>query len=387
MKKIFFSYIEPTKFSGQTAATLLIIDAMKRRGYDCKTIKLYPLRRSEKNFVKRWFRLLSKQVRSVPDIFKLLFTRKPVLHLTLGQGMMSFIRIAVWLFPVMVLKPSLKIITSLNGNVFMKWDDDTFKTNFFLFFLKNSESVTVLGKRQKEKLITFGIPKNKIEIIPNASELQSVTESFLKKKQASEQITVLHLSLLIESKGFPEFLESARLIAETDPEKKVRFVLCGPVSFTSYCTRFKTADEKTKWIEEKVTQINSISENLTATWIRGARGEKKAKLFRDAQIFVMPTTFPVEAQPLVLLEAMAGGCAIISSRVGEIETILNSENAVLIDDTSPETIMREAVNLINCEEKRVSISLNGLSDIKGDLSLGEYENKWENLIEKTLNKK
>lgn len=360
---------------------------MKRRGYDYKTIKLYPLRRSEKNIVKRWYRLLSKQVRSLPDIFNLLFTKKSVLHLTLGQGMMSFIRIAVWLFPVMVLKPSLKIITSLNGNVFMKWDEDTFKTKFFLFFIKNSESVTVLGKRQKEKLITFGIPKNKIEIIPNASELQSVSESVLKKKQASEQITVLHLSLLIESKGFPEFLESARLIAETDPEKKVRFVLCGPVSFTSYCTRFKTAEEKTKWIEEKITQINTTSKNLTATWIRGARGEKKAKLFREAQIFVMPTTFPVEAQPLVLLEAMAGGCAIISSRVGEIETILNSKNAVLIDDTSPETIMKEVVNLINCEEKRMSISLNGLSDIKGDLSLGEYENKWEKLIEKTLSKK
>jgi len=382
VKKIFFSYIKPTKFSGQTAATILIIDSMRERGYECRTIKLYPLQRSIQNVVKRWFNLISKQVRSIPDIFNLLFTNKPVLHLTLGQGIMSFVRIAVWLVPVKMLRRDMKMISSLNGNTFMNWDRNEFKTKFFLYFIKGSESVTVLGKRQKEKLISFGIPGNQIRIIPNACELSPVSEAFTEKKHAKDKITVLHLSLLIESKGFPEYLEAAQLMAEANPDQKIDFILCGPVSFTSYCKIFKTVEEKTKWIEEKIQNINAISENVSARWISGARGKEKEVLFQDAQIFVMPTTFPVEAQPLVLLEAMAGGCAIISSRVGEIESILNSENSILIDDTGPESIFKEISKLMINRGKRKKLALNGLNDIKGPLSLESYTASWEDLLNK-----
>lgn len=380
MKKIFFSYIEPTNFSGQTAATILIIDSMKERGYECRTIKLYPLQRSIQNVVTRWFNLMRKQVKSIPDIFDLLFTKKPVLHITLGQGIMSFVRIAVWLAPVKLLRHDMKMISSLNGNTFMNWDRNELKTKFFLYFLKNSESVSVLGNRQKEKLISFGIPDDQIRIIPNACELSPVSEAFTKRKHAKDKITVLHLSLLIESKGFPEYLEAAQLMAESNPDQEIDFVLCGPVSFTSYCKRFQTVEGKTKWIEEKIQNINAISENVRARWIRGARGKEKEALFRDAQIFVMPTTFPVEAQPLVLLEAMAGGCAIISSGVGEIKSILNSENSILIDDTGPGRIFDEVSNLIvNCG-KRKKLALSGLNDIKGPLSLGSYTATWEDLL-------
>lgn len=380
MGKIFFSYIEPSKFSGQTAATLLIIDEMKKRGYICKTIKLYPLQRSVQNVIKRWFNLVSKQVRSVPYIFNLLFTKKPILHLTLGQGIMSFLRIAVWLGPVKLLRRDLKMISSLNGSTFMNWNRDEFKSRFFLYFLKGSEMVTVLGNRQKEKLISLGVADDRIRIIPNACELAPVSEAFTEKKQANDKITILHLSLLIESKGFPEYLEAAQLMAESNPDQKIEFVLCGPVSFTSYCTRFKTAAKKIKWIEEKIEKINSINKNVSARWIRGARGREKEELFRNAQIFVMPTTFPVEAQPLVLLEAMAGGCAIISSGVGEIQSILNSENSLIVDDTGPERIFKEIGNLMIDRVKRTNLALNGLSDIKGPLSLKSYAVTWEELL-------
>lgn len=380
MKKIFFSYVEPTKFSGQTAATLLIIDFLKERGYSCKTIKLYPLQRSIQSTARRWYNLLRKQIRTLPDILNLLFTKNPILHLTLGQGIMSFLRVAIWLFPVKVLRPGLKIISSLNGNVFMNWSKDDFKTRFFLLFLKNSSFVTVLGKKQKNKLVELGVEDERIRIVPNVSELFPVSKSFLKEKQYREEISILHLSLLIESKGFPEYLEAAQLLAEENPGRRIRFVLCGPVSFTSYCTRFKTAEEKTGWIEEKVKTINAINENLNVKWIRGARGKEKEQLFREAQIFVMPTTFPVEAQPLVLLEAMAGGCAIISTKVGEIESILNSKNAVLIDDTAPNTIAEKIRELIYNQDQRVELALEGLKDIEGPLSLENYGNSWEKMI-------
>ena len=45
---------------------------------------------------------------------------------------------------------------------------------------------------------------------------------------------------------------------------------------------------------------------------------------------MLPTRYAVEAQPLVLLEAMASGCAIVTTTVGEIPTILDEECAAFL---------------------------------------------------------
>jgi len=297
---------------------------------------------------------------------------------------MSFLRIAVWLFPVKIIRRDLKVITSLNGSLFMGWAKKDIKTKFFLWFLKDSKFVTVLGEKQKNKLLWFGLDEKKVIIVPNACELKTVTEDFVRNKHSRKKITVLHLSLLIESKGFPEYLETAQLIAKEDLTYNVDFILCGPVSFSSFCSRFTTVDEKTKWIENKIEHINSISDKINVEWIRGAKGKEKEDLFNQAQIFIMPTTFPVEAQPLVLLEAMAGGCSIISSNVGEIETVLNNNNSVLINDVRPEIIKSELLSLIKNREKRMQIALIGLKDIKGSLSLKNYGHKWDKLINEVM---
>lgn len=381
MSKIFFSYIEPKNFSGQTAATKLIIDRMTERGYDCRSIKMYPLERSGKFILISLFRLIFKQLTMLPVIFQLLLTRRPILHLTLGQSTMSFLRVAVWLFPVMLIKPGLKLATSLNGSSFMRWNKKSFRTRFFLLFLKRSGVVTVLGEKQKSQLLTFGIRTKQIAIVPNTCELTPVSSDFIIKKHSEEEVNILHLSLLIESKGFPEYLEAVEKIAEKKREGRINAVLCGPVSFTSYCTRFKTAPEKETWIETKIDRINRLNgRQLKVEWIRGARGEAKEKLFRDAHIFVLPTTFPVEAQPLVLLEALSAGCAVISSNVGEIESVLNPDNAVLVEDTSAERIEKEIELLVKDPKKRIKLALNGLRSVNGPLSLRQYGETWESIF-------
>jgi len=386
MKKLFFSYIEPKNFSGQTAATKLIIDSMIKRGFDCRHIKLFPLQRSGRFIVFSWLKLAVKQLSMLPVLSVLLITKKPVLHLTLGQSYMSFLRVAIWLFPVFLFRPGLKLVTSLNGSSFMQWNREDKKARFFLIFLRRSEVVTVLGEKQKAKLLELGIPEEKLAIVPNTCELTAVSSDFIQKKHASPEVNLLHLSLLIESKGFPEYLDAVEKLAANGVGKKVHAVVCGPVSFTSYCTRFRSAKEKTDWIEQKVKGINAINGTiLKAEWIRGARGEAKEKLFRDAHIFVLPTTFPVEAQPLVLLEALSAGCAVISSKVGEIESVLNSENAVLIDDTSAETIEKEIEYLIHNPAKRELLAMNGLKSVKGPFSLEHYANTWEAIFKKLLN--
>ena len=154
----------------------------------------------------------------------------------------------------------------------------------------------------------------------------SVSDSFIEKKHSDQNspVHILHLSLLIESKGFPLYLEALEIIARRNLDRTIRAILCGPITFSPYCKQFTSVEDKRMWIERKVELINRISNGLlTVEWIPGATGKLKQKLFEDSHIFVFPSSFPVEAQPIVLLEALATGCSIITSAAGEIPTTLN----------------------------------------------------------------
>jgi glycosyltransferase involved in cell wall biosynthesis len=59
-------------------------------------------------------------------------------------------------------------------------------------------------------------------------------------------------------------------------------------------------------------------------------GEDKDRFFRSIDLFVFPTRYENEAQPLVLLEAMAYGRPVIAFSRGCIEELLTGKEGVLV---------------------------------------------------------
>ena len=151
-KQLFFAYIKPPNFSGQSAATDLIIQELRKRNWQCNTLPLYPLQRSIDNPIIRWYHFIRGQLLILPKLFGVATARKPVIHISLGQSFMSFTRIATWLIPILIIRPKCVIIIALNGSTFMGWEKNQFITKYFLFFLKKAVIISVLGNRQKNKL-------------------------------------------------------------------------------------------------------------------------------------------------------------------------------------------------------------------------------------------
>ena len=380
---IFFAYTKPENFSGQTAASELLLNAFTKKGFKCVPIILYPPGKNFKNSFSKYLKMIVKQVSAFPSLIKLMYYRNPILHINLGQSYWSFVRVAIWLFPIKLVNRGIKVVTSLHGNIFMSWKSGDKLSRFFLRFLNSSKIVTVLGDNQKMKLIQFGLSDNKVRVIPNACDMNIVSDSFIfeKHKNTNSAINLLHLSLLLESKGFPLYLESLEILAKYDIARPIKAILCGPITSSSYGNRFKNAEEKKNWIEGKVELINRTSNGkIFVKWIPGASGSKKQNLFREAHLFILPTSFPVEAQPIVLLEALASGCGIITSTVGEILSTLNNECAVFLQDFSAQVIADEINKLISNPNDRLVMAINGAKLIRGPLSLESHIVKWEDIF-------
>jgi len=75
-------------------------------------------------------------------------------------------------------------------------------------------------------------------------------------------------------------------------------------------------------------------------------GSSKAALLGETDIFVLPTFYPFEGQPTVILEAMAAGCAIVASQHASIpEIIQDGVNGLLVPPRNPEKLAETILHL------------------------------------------
>jgi len=84
------------------------------------------------------------------------------------------------------------------------------------------------------------------------------------------------------------------------------------------------------------------------------KGMKKKELLFNNYIFCLPSKHPYgEGQPISILEAMANGCAIVTTDHGGIKDIVNEEYGVFAEKQSPKSLA-EAISERLCQE---SVSL------------------------------
>ena len=164
-----------------------------------------------------------------------------------------------------------------------------------------TDAAIVLGEalRAEFKGLTTA---DRVYVVPNA-----VPDVSLRSTMDAPEFTLLHLSNLQSSKGTLDTIRAFVQVVAERPE--CRLVLAGP---------WYTADDE--------RQAQKLIDEANIGWAVTYAGEVderlKAALFAQASVFVMPTYFRYEGQPLVILEAFRAGVPAIASEAGAIpETV------------------------------------------------------------------
>ncbi len=378
-RKILAFYAVPQALTGQVAATLTLLGILKNEGWVIRRLHPPALERSSRYpffaKLKYFSRLLITWVKSPFYAF----SRSDFIYLNTGQTPISLLRDLVP-FRILCFITGAPAVISLHGSVFMSWESATPAFKLFRALVKTADAVTVLGQSQQQKFISLGIPAGKVVILPNTCDLSPIQESDLAAKFSSaEPFHILFLSNLIDSKGYPAFLEAMELLSQ-QTDLKVKITLCGKLLQSDFGARFSSREEAAAWIESILARIRQ-NPSFTIEWVQGAYGSEKQDLFRSAHLFIFPSQYAVEAQPIVLLEAMASGNAIITSKVGEIpETVANA--AVLLETVTPEEIASQTLALLQSPSSLSTLAHNGLDLFTRRYSREIHKKMWLELLEK-----
>ena len=379
---VYFFFVAALTYSGQTGASLDMMDVLSKQGWDCRAIKFPWLDRTKRLNVLAHVRFIFSWSWACLKTMNLFWRRKVILHINIGQNLSSFARMGLPYICLKAVRRNLPSIMSLHGSVFQGWDVGKLEARILKYMIQISSGVTVLGKRQKEHLESWGIHSDHIMIVNGTTEVGVLSPPEIRAKHEYaaeiEPFRLLHLSLLIPSKGYRLYLDVLELLASRNGAA-IEAVLCGQVTISSSELPGMDVARERAYILERIATINALG-RVKSSWIEGATVSAKWKLYQRSHVFVFPSRFPVEAQPRVLLEAMAMGCVVICSMVGEIPSMLDKSSAILMEKPSAEGIAEAVEALMAQRQRRIELALSARQEYLERFSAERFTKTWDSIF-------
>jgi glycosyltransferase involved in cell wall biosynthesis len=199
-------------------------------------------------------------------------------------------------------------------------------------FMKNifdANSFDVLNPLVAKKFELFGLPREKLNIAPCSFIDYSKVPSI---NQAIKNNSIVFSGRLIDIKGVNLFLNAAKIIKTTCGPKH-KFIIMGDGPQESYVTR--------EIKKSNLTNVHYLGFVPTPMTVLSC-----SKMFCSLQ---RDSNYPSQS----LIEAMACGCAVIATDVGDTRLLVDEKVGILIPPDRPDKLADAICDLLN-DPKRCS---------------------------------
>lgn len=270
-------------------------------------------------------------------IYKVFFNK--TIYMTPGQTFFGVIKYVPFILMVKILRK--ETIIHVHGNHLWKEYENLkgIQKKLFNLILSSFNKGIVLSKSLRKNLDPFINNENIYEVYNFVEDniLDKVTLNDINSKKL-KKLNIIFLSNLMKEKGIYDFLESLLILKKNGVKFKAK--VAGAIDSTS---------------ENK---LNTLFKNLQeeVDYLGIVRGNNKLKLLLNSNVFVFPTYYAMEGQPITILEAMATGNIIMTTKHAGIPDIFNEKkNGVYIEKNDPNDI---AIKL-----QALSNSLDGYNNV------------------------
>jgi glycosyltransferase involved in cell wall biosynthesis len=211
------------------------------------------------------------------------------------------------------------------------------------YLARNVDRFIFLSEILSERVSSY-IPPPKRYVVRNTidPEVRCTEEEVGEKIRTRSQrdtLRLLFLSNMIPSKGYMDVARAVSILRSKSNSLDVHADFIGDWPDERDRSEFHTFLVQ-KELQNAVTVHGRVSRRATI----------KAVLL-DADVFVLPTYYPNEAQPLSIIEAMNAVTPVVSTEHASIpEYVIDGENGYLIGKQSPTEIAEAIQKLVNHSE-------------------------------------
>lgn len=200
-----------------------------------------------------------------------------------------------------------------------------FKKNSILYINEYIDKVLFLSEVMMKQFIEAGVNCNKVETLLNFHDLPCGSDNFDKTidRTRSSELNLLFVGAIKREKGIMELVKALDNICEMD----IHLDICGQLTDSS--------------IKEEFNKL--VSKHPEIVLHGYVKGKEKLELYNNADVLVLPSYH--EGFPLVVLEALASGIGIISTKVGTTPEVLTDENVNWIEIGDVESLRHSILEL------------------------------------------
>lgn len=284
--------------------------------------------------------LISKVLLSIAQlfkgVFKILKNKYDVVYITPSQNFWGFMKYYPY-FLFSKLK-GFPVVIHIHGGYFgsMYKNLPERRKRLIKKALNYVDGIIVLSESLKSMFQGI-VPENKLYVCENGVEEEIIaTEKEIKEKierfKQDDTIRIVYLSNLMKEKGILELLKAVEILKKEG--RKVHLDVAGAIE---------------PEIEEEIKRYFEALGD-TVTYYGVVTGKKKKELLLKNYIFCLPTK-NMEGQPISILEAMANGCVIVTTKQGGIPDVVeDGENGKVLDGVLPLEIaefLKEALRYVD----------------------------------------
>lgn len=212
-----------------------------------------------------------------------------------------------------------------------------FKKMLIKYMNRYIAKTVFLSKEIMAQFVAEGLDADKCEVLYNFHNLEPIAEN--EKLPRTARLHLLYVGAIHREKGIIELLTALCQLHDLD----FQLDLCGKLTDLSIKSEYSSLLSN---LGNKVTEHGYVS------------GKEKTALFERADVLVLPSYH--EGMPLVVLEALAGGCAVISTKVGTTPEILTEDNVCWVDVKSVGDIVNAIQELYISQDRLTQLKKNNL---------------------------
>ena len=213
----------------------------------------------------------------------------------------------------------------------------------------HAERVVVLGPSLVADVAPF-VPEDRITVVPNSTPVAPFQAHIPGHR-------VLFLSNLLPGKGADVFVQVAHDLVAQHPDRPWRFDLAG------------------------AGDASTLAPLPAALTVHGVvHGDRKAQLLASADVLVVPSTYAMEAQPLVIVEALSYGLPVVAFDSGGIRDLVDDTVGALVPAGDVDGLEHALVELLGSVERIADARAGALERFELQHSPQAFTGSWRRIL-------